>query len=351
MFKHFFDLLLYSLSIIGAIVGVGFVSGKEIVSFFFCAGKYGVIIIGLSCLVLFCCLYITMKNIYIKNIHKNKMCNIEINNVKINTKTSYLSVIMNKIVGILCLIISATMIGGIDVLLLTLGWNNQILRKVFVLILLFFEYYILTKKSQNILKTSEICTIFLIVIMIICVFCNFDNGVVEYENSLGFSGIFMHGLFSVVSYVSMNMLSVRSIIKDISNKCVSKKQIVVISALASVLLFVLMMLVFFVLSVNSSVAYSSMPLLMLAQNVSRLFFFVYIIILFIGCFVSLLAVSYSGISELCGDNNYSIFNVGIYFIVASILSLIGFDFLVGYGYKIIGIVYLVLLVLLKKCKK
>lgn len=337
---------MYSLLIVGAIVGIGFVSGKEIYSFFFVYKKLSFLMVVLCSLILFCTLNLMFK--------KCKKCKTSLKN---NTKTSKMVDISNKnaenyffkidkmVLLVLSLLTLATMISGAVNLLTSLNINSVIVRFLFVCFLIIIVAIIIYFGGNILFKISSVFTLFLILamlfILIYSCFADFNFvGDFEMLENLNFAYL-SNAIFSVVFYVSMNSLSCCGVVQEIALKLKSKRQIFLVSFCASFIIFVLLFLSILVFHFHGEILDSSMPLLSLAKGLGSGVYFVYLFMLFSGCLVSTISVAFSCKLHLSFLNNSSSFFTCFLILVLGVLfSLLGFDFLVEKIYPLIGMIYL-----------
>ena len=387
--KTFFMIILSSLSIIGAIVGVGFVSGREIVSFFYDYGEIALFLCLLSFLIETVCLYYNLKptcsntQVYKKleydvkncksgNFCVKNICNIAINNTKHDidiTKTNgdynkyfsnynsgFFDKFYNYTLGFFELLSSSAMIAGIFQLLSGVKSINVIILVMFEIVALVFVYIFAFVLPGVITKLSGYTSLILFVMMTVNIVINYvmikSNTTIylSFESTNVFGGI-----FSCVFYVSMNMLSCAGVIKDIRHKCNSKKAALFVSVLSSFLLHLLIFLCLSLYYSSSSVVAYSMPLVILSINAGKGFYYIYYICLLICSLVSLTCVCYSGKHYFNGVLNMNKYSIGILYLLLSFLfSLLGFNFLVSKIYPFVGMGYIVLTIISKAvliCKK
>ena len=159
-----------SLMIVGSIVGIGFVSGKEIVSFFYKYGKISYLLSFISCVILGVIIYNS------KNNHKNKKCktnncackNDNMYNISGNKSRN----ISNIFIGAMQIIIAGCMMAGIDNLLHSfceagiIQLNVLYIIKFSVIIFVFISLLFSTKIISTI---SSIFTGIIVVFMLIVI--------------------------------------------------------------------------------------------------------------------------------------------------------------------------------------
>ena len=389
--KTFFMVILSSLSIVGAIVGVGFVSGREIVSFFFDYGEIALVLCLFSFAIECVCLYVNLKpaggigDDFKRDGGLGKNCKIKAKCVKIqpenidfgniNARTSTYGEKINNAamrfekneddgflrfynaaLGLFELLSSAAMIAGIFELMGGVKSISFSAVVVFKIVALLFVYIFAFLSPGTITKISGYTSLVLFLMMTVNIVINFS--LLSSSDTIYFSFLSSNvfgGLFSCVFYVSMNMLSCAGVFRDLKRKCATKKMAITISVVSAFLLHILIFLCLSLYFSNPDITCFSMPLVLLSLNAGKLFYFIYYICLLLCSLVSLTCVCYSGHHYLHGLVKLDKRNLGVlYLLCGYLISLFGFNFLVSKIYPFVGMGYIVL-VLVKKvfyvCKK
>ena len=334
-----------ALAIVGAIVGIGFVSGKEIVTFFFKFQGLGFLLAGLSCFGLFLCVVFMAKkdsndrrrrctNMYFFGKEK---CNNEIicgqKNCKFDAKlmkngTSFcknnknFAQIRNCIIGCFQVVISGCMIAGIFDLVDQVFESNYFLKFAIVVILLIVIFVLLMCLSGGVLKLSGIMTFVLISVMAVTLvigFVNASNDEIIYIFDGSKSNVF-GGVWSCVFYVSMNVLSCTSVIENLKKKSRSMKQVFGVVAIASVILFSMIFLIISIYDIYPTLVIETMPLLALARMTGGWLYSLYFCALFVGSVLALLSVCYSSIVSFGFENKVDSKKVGGVLVVGFLIS-------------------------------
>ena len=327
-------------SIIGAIVGVGFVSGREIVSFFFVYGEYPVTLgVITACFLCFAVIKSVLNNNakLINRYYKN--CK----NAKLWLKYGAFVSIKHYIFGVLEIASASVMIAGLGELLVEMGNKNLLFRSIMVISILVLLFFVIEKCKNKISRISGVISFVLICIMIICIIINLevknDNNLITENNNKSL----IVGVINSIFYVSMNMLSSAGVIKNIRENYQDKKQVIIIGAIVSSVFLVLVFLIIFVFKNNTEIINFSMPLLVLTRQTTDIFYYIYFGAIMIGCLCSLMNVCYSGVVYFedvkCVGESLKII---IYLACAFVLSFAGFKFLVSYIYPAVGLVYLLI---------
>lgn len=348
LFKSFIYIFKIALSIIAGVVGIGFVSGKEIVSFFFKYEPISLFLICLVCILFFVILYLKLSKNSVKllNITNNKpqiSLNIIEKTHKNNTFNKYY--IFSIILCILCLFSTSTMVAGLRLLLFSV-FCNKFISLFITLIVLCFVYNIISKNVNFLIKFSSFFMFILIIFMTVNTIYGFNlnlenNSVIYNEGVLNFNIVFS-GIMSVIFYVSMNTLSISGLVNEISSNLSNKKQALLISFLSSLFLFFLLFIVILLFRLHTNLIMFTMPLLELSKNVGGWFYYLYLSMLVFGSIISVINISFSGtryIKRIC-NKRFKLFCF-LFLLLSFVLSFVGFDFLVEKIYPLIGMVYLV----------
>ena len=152
--------------IIGAFIGAGFASGREIYTFFCIYGKKGVIGLCISTFIFSLVVYKSLSIIKENNIENYK----DFLNIIIKNNNKYLKQILNNVINVLMLISFFIMIAGFGAYFnQEYGINNYLGSGI----LAFISYLILRKKNNSFIRISQILvpimifSIFLIGIMLV----------------------------------------------------------------------------------------------------------------------------------------------------------------------------------------
>lgn len=300
--------------ILGAIIGVGFASGKEICVFFFDFGSAS--IFGL---IAFALLYIYLFFV-IQHIS---------NRLKINSYDNFNKIIFGKfckitkiIMLINFIITSAGMLAGADYLFGTffnIGFRiPSIVLSVFCLILLF----------GGIEKIKIVANI-IIPIMLGAIVINSlynitpQNVNLEITVQNGMMAVYYGLLFGVNNFVAaMPML--------FETKLKTKGKLFVILTICFVIL--LNILVF--AGNNFS---TNMPMFELSSNVSIWFYYVYFATLIMALFSTLMICSYNA-NSIISRGKKSRFSILLVVLINLIISNLGYDFIVKYLYVLSGVI-------------
>lgn len=307
--------LLACLTIIGTVIGSGFISGKEIFVFF---SKFG--LISFPCIFLASILFFLLFK-FMLNHGQDALERI---------KKSKFSFVLNFI---LCLIFSAAMFAGIvNLLQFDKKWINfLIFFAILLLCLLVYKFGIGGLKKINMVFVPIMVIVFIIILLPKISFKSFEN----IRNTFIFSPI----LYSFL-YVFLNTANSGVIIAQLS-KDMTKKQKTQVAFFSALALFVIMLIANSVLvSCKDSKSYA-MPLVMMFSSFRHI---IMTLLVLVGCLTTLITLVFTLSSSMRGlcKNEFIIFFTSI--ILPLIFSFCGFNFIVEYLYPFASVLGCYLLI-------
>ena len=305
------------LLIIGTIIGAGFVSGKEISSFFSIFGYYSFIFI----LPIFFLLYYFINKLLLIGINK-KINNVDDLNLIIFKKN-------NKIIKIFTfisfIILSSTMISAINT-----SFNIRpysLLHFATILIIIIISCIAIYKDLHFIKNMCTIIVPFILFLMIIVCLINLNS-----PSNVLLSNIILLP-YNVITYVCRNIFLSYFVVAK-SSYGLNKHQCKQISFATALILCLIMTVVIFTELCNINIINSNMPLLDLSKT-SSVLYAVYLIVLQFAIFTTLI----STLLTLKTFFNFKskLLDAIIPTIICACLSFISFNYFVVYLYPVIGI--------------
>ncbi len=308
--------------ILGAIIGVGFASGKEICVFFFDFG--GASILGL---IAFGLLYIYLFFVIQYISHKLKLNSYSEFNAAIFGRLCKIS---NVVMLINFIITSAGMLAGADYLFKTffnVGFKFPSLVLSVVTLLLLCGGIDKIKMVAN----------FIIPIMIAVIIINSIKNItpsnvnLEITKQNSYIAIYYGLLFGVNNFVAA-----MPVLFETKQKSKTKAMVI----LSICLIILLNILVF-----ASNHFSTDMPMFELSKNVTNSFYYIYFLTLILALFSTLMICSYNTMKII--SKNKSVFVAILVVLTNLILSNFGYAFIVKYLYVLSGIIsgiYVVLLI-------
>ena len=251
------------LLIIGALIGAGFASGQEIYLFFYSYGVEGIYGLMISSILFGIIIYKSLKIIIEKDIKNydefldsilfNKKCDKK--NKEKNKEKNKILLFIKAMIKIFMLITYYIMIAGFGSYLEESININKIIGGI---ILITIVIYIISKNIKGILKISEIIVPILIIFILllgilnICNFKELNTYIIKVNNT--------NWIVSSILYVSYNSLLIIPILISIK-EIINKKKIGYISALISLIIFILGISIFISMArINVDIKMLEMPI-------------------------------------------------------------------------------------------
>lgn len=342
--------IIIGLSVTGAVVGVGFASGREVVSFF---AKYGYwsflmcfITGGLFVFLSYIIFSILSKEEFIKNNHKNKnrknsgcLLKYELKHEKLSKKLKNIDGF--DVVLFVCeLVICSAMFAGIDSLFAGFGISGVLLFfiKVVVLIVSIF-YLIYFKNSVHIV--NGILTFLLLILCIIIFIINVIN---KNYNVYDKSFVDFKMIVKPFLFVGMNVLTAYPLMNDLSISIFTKKERFVSSLFIGFFIFVCLLLVSSI-AIFFGAQYFDNDMIMVdvANDINIFVGTMYSILVVFGLFTTLISVAFGAVkfSSIFMNKKCS---VVVSLVFAYVLSFFGFANIIDIFYPVLGFVCLLFIV-------
>ncbi len=236
--------------IIGAIVGAGFASGKEIYTFFFVHGKYGIIGIILSTCIIGYAIYKTLNIINKYNIkHYDELLDVIIGNLRL--KNIDLKIILNFIINIFLLITFFVMCAGFSAYFKQEFGINQIISSLLISISC---YFLLNKDIKGVLILNSILMPSIIIILVVLgVQCFHIEEIKEIKG-----GNFWYT--NAILYASYNSITLISILLPMKMYIKTKKDIFKIAIVCTLIMIILSGVVFMLLlTIDTDISKIDLP--------------------------------------------------------------------------------------------
>ena len=299
-------------SILSLVIGSGFISGKEIVVYFSRFGLFSFISIFFA----FFLYFLFFRFILFKS-----------NKILDKFKKSKILVLFNIIISS---VFSGAMLAGIGNVL---NFNIYI-NFVIVFLILLFAFIIFKKGFESFEKINFMLSIFIIFIFSIMLFCKLQNNTIEFS---AFPLIFP---FYTLLYVALNLSTGSVVIAKVGTK-LSLRQKTRVAFWSALVLCLILLIANIVLLQNPQALEHDMPFLMIFGQKAVIIFQ---ILIFFGCLTTFYSLVFSSSFSLRGlcKNEFFIFFISVIF--PSILSLLGFGFIINNLYPLVsslGIIFLI----------
>lgn len=333
--------LAISLSLVGAMIGVGLASGREIVSFY---AKYGFVSL-LFCIasgfIFYILIYVSMKlNSDLINMHKNKNRKNDKHDIKNNQSVricnkKYVKFSIYNIILYVCQIgICSAMFAGLYSIFTSFGLNVYV--KIFLLLIVYFVSILILKSGNRmVFSLNFILSIFLIFFCVILLIVKILIG--KFDLLFGDDFAFYAPLKSIL-YAGMNVLTIYPLICEKAKFVKSKKEISLISLfssffIVSILIVVCLCILFF----GGGFVNDDMIMLSISSSVSNVLYVFHVCLILFSVFSTLLSTAYGACKCIHALNGSYVLNLTI----CLLLSFVGFSNLIDYFYPVLGVLFIV----------
>ena len=320
--------------IIGTLIGAGFASGQEIYLFFFSYGIHGIIGIFISSILIGIIVYKTLNSVKKSNINNYKQyleLFIELKDSKnyFNTKN-----IINIIINIFILITFFIMIAGFGAYFEQEIGINRIIGSI---ILALMVLIILRTNQRGAVKVNAVLVpILIIFIIIICMMNIFDINIFHLKDRIIMNNSYNYILSSVL-YCSYNSILLIPVLITLKDYIKSKKQIVNISILTTIIIIILSISIFMILTkVDVDISNLEMPAVYVISNMKKIFKIIYGFIILGSIFTTAISLANSFLQNVSKNKKSYTHIATIMCITSIIISNIGFSNLINYLYPIFG---------------
>lgn len=329
-----------SFFIVGTIIGAGYASGREIVTFF---TRYGYLSIALT--ILCGAIYYITSKLFLESSIIIKPKNFSDVGKFFFKKNAG---IFNAILIVCFMVVVAGMLAGANSLgvILFENYSGHSLSIITALVCVVVS----VGGIKAISKLNFIIVPIMIVFLLITSFLTFSN--FKINTQITFDALSTHqyfmGIGSSILYVSLNMLLTGLIMLEIG-KNYTKKEIKHASILFSVIITVITLIINFVLIMSNFVIFNSeLPLVALSFNFSFGYGIIISIVVWLAILTSTVTTIYVIANYLKNYIKSYTLSLFVTVIVSFVISIFGFANIVQYLYPIMGIIGLVVTILLIK---
>ena len=329
--------------IIGVIVGAGFVSGKEIYTFFFAYGKNGLLGILISVILIGYIIYKILKIIKKYNIEKyDDLLNIAINDYKIGKIDK--KIILNFIINIFLIVSFFIMSAGFCAYF---KQEFDVPEFISSICLSIFCFFILNKNIKGIFILNLILIPIIIMMLTFLGIKSFSNFSQITENIVKNN----FWILSAILYASYNTITLTSILIPMKKYIKNNKDILKI-----VISIVIVILIFFIIiisllsSIKTDIREIELPAVYAASSFGRLYKYLYGIIIIGAIITTAISSAYGFLNNISNTNEkYKKYSILICF-TEIFIPILGFSNLINSLYPVFGILGLIQLILIFKCK-
>lgn len=317
--------------IIGAFIGAGFASGREIYTFFYVFGKKGILGLVISAVLFSIIVYRTL--VIVKN---NKIDNYkELVNNRMNAKNEFLENIINYVVNILMLVTFFVMIAGFGAYF---KQEFNINSWVGSSILAFLSYIIMRKDIKGLVKVNgvlvpSIITLITIIgiVYIIKAPININNIPTVKESNF---------LLSSILYCSYNCIMLIPVLITLKKYIKSKNSITCISIITGVIIFMLSIIMFFILNIgNNDLKNIEIPIISIINN--KYLKSIYGVIILSAITTTAISIGSGFVKNVSKNEKSYAHIIKIMCITSVVVSQFGFSNLINLLYPIFGCIGMV----------
>lgn len=311
--KGFFNSLALSFAIVGSIIGAGFITGAEIVTFFSSSKLLP------SCVILFVLLSVFLVFLMLAGSRYGSQSTA---NLRVLGRFSYF---FNACVYIFSFLATCGMCAGLDAVLNSaIGINERLPTLSIPCIVL--SFFICKKGVEGLKVFNSLLVPFMLLVIVFACLVGGESVVENFPQKVQ--------IFSVATYVGMNCFLSSAVIVD-SGRGMRVWQIVVASVTASLIVAVCVYMIMRKISLCVSVD-ENLPLLS-SLNKSKVFYVIFSVVTVFGIVTTLVSSHYP-LVRLIGKSPMNLTLNACLMICAIALSRIGFYKIVSLCYPVIGVV-------------
>ena len=314
-------------TIIGTIIGAGFISGKEIYIFFNQYGTIGILGIAIASILTGIIIYFIL--IQTKGINA-KNYNEYLQEIKVNPK---IKDILNSFVNLFLLISFYIMIAGFCA---CLEQEFGISSLAVGLIICLICYITFMKKIEGITKIN---TILIPALLILIIFIGLKTQIIELledvmvNQKIIFNGNWFIACLEYASYNSILLIPILISLKKYTDKNEKK-----ISILVSLIFFILACILFLLLQIKKEECLNiELPLVYIVGQYGKIYKYLCVILITLAIYTSAIVAGYS-LAENCSKTKKVYKNICILICITAVpISQIGFTNLVNTLYPVFGL--------------
>jgi len=328
--------------IIGIIIGAGFASGKEIYTFFYIYGTKGILGIIVSTVVISYTIYKTLKIIKKYDIKTYDELLKKTINQK-NKKTIDIENILNIIINIFLLISFFVMCAGFSAYFKQEFGISEIYSSIIIAVI---SYIILNKNMKGIILLNSILIPIIIIFLVILGLKSYGTiGTMENmtNTQMWFPKAILYASYNCITLISL-LIPMKKYIKD--KRDISKIAIVTGIIIITLSIIIIMLL----LNIPTEISNIDLPAVYASGLFGITYKYLYGLIILGAIITTAISDGFGFLNNVTKDKKiYKIINALIC-VVSVFVSLFGFSNLVNNIYPIFGILGIIQLILILKCK-
>lgn len=334
--------------IMGTLIGVGFASGREIVTFFAQFGWCGIVLAVVASVIFGVVVYFEV----VKTVNRSASTHRESSvngygeglgncndGIIAGTNVTKLEKFFDGVMTVCCFVVMSAMMAGVFDLASGLFGVNYILPAVILIVCFVFVW--LGFKSVEVVNRFFVPLVFLGIVAVGCVLAvraamMGDAGYLIVRLSRG-AGVFdiVKAALMMLFYVGMNVLTIMPIVKVVSRKIKTKKAAIILATMFAG--GVGMVLVFSSLVLVSFGDFAvSMPMLALAKKCGSFVGAAYSVLILMGLVTTLVSTALVIKEKIKLKIKDNLLSAMLCFLMGLVLSLCGFKYIIDYIYPLIG---------------
>lgn len=330
--------------IIGAIIGAGFASGKEIYTFFCIYGYYGIIGILISSFLFGLIIY--------------KVFQI-LDRYNINEYNNFLKIILkerksDKINKVIYLIISAFLL--ITFYIMIAGFGAYFNQKYNVPVIIgagifsIFIFITLNRNIEGIIKISEIVVPIIILFIIMVGVKEIEEITVEEIRFTCINKSVLESIISGVLYSSYNSIILIPAIVPLK-KYIKKENIKIIGMVVGILLAILSFIIYIILQKNGiEIGQYDLPMIYIMKLLGNIYEKIYGIVIIVAIFTSVISAGYGFLENISKNKKSYTQILSIMCITSPVFAFIGFSKLINILYPMFGVLGIIQIYFILKRK-
>lgn len=317
--------------IIGAFIGAGFASGREIYTFFYVFGKKGILGLVISAVFFTIVVYRTLT--IVKNSKINNYKELVSNRIKI--KNEFLKNTINYVINILMLVTFFVMVAGFG------AYFNQefkINSWIGSSVLAILSYFIIKKDTKGLIKINQILvpSIITLIIIIGVIYIGKEStniNIIPIKNEANF-------FINSILYCSYNCIMLIPVLITVKKYVKNKNSITFISTTAGMIIFLLSIIMFYILSLsNMDLENIEIPMISILNN--RYLKSIYGIIILSAITTTAISIGSGFVKNISKNENSYTHIVKVMCITSVVVSQFGFSNLINLLYPIFGYIGIV----------
>ncbi len=315
------SIIIVSFSIIAALIGAGFASGREILSYFTVFGRYGIAGIIVTAISFFIFIYSVFSVCLRDNIRRyNDFLDL--------FKSQFAKLCVKVVTIAFALAVYGAMLSALAELLE--GCFN-IPQRFGALISTVLATVVFSFGTERVFTFNGVIGLFLVFLITVCLLY-----ILRYREFHVFSARYIRPAESGLIYSGYNLVSLTPVLITLSSRLKSKTDITATAITTSVLSLLIMGLMFCLISMYANrIELGSMPMLTLARRQNDFFAILYSLVLSAAIITTLLS-SGGGLIDALGIRKKPL-QISAVSAVAFLLSGLGFSKMIDTAYRICGI--------------